>query len=90
MAVIENEYLAAINGEQKGPLNGDDYTVIGITRTTGAHREIILAEPENANAFYVEDLESKEKYPLPCGSLMKGPPQTKLQSRNAPQLVQLN
>jgi len=43
---------------------GDDYTVIGVTRTTGEHREITLAEPDNANAFYVEDIESKEKYPL--------------------------
>jgi hypothetical protein len=43
---------------------GDDYTVIGVMRTTGEHREITLAEPGNANAFYVEDIKSKEKYPL--------------------------
>jgi tetratricopeptide (TPR) repeat protein len=41
-----------------------DYTVIGIMRTTGEHREVGVTGPGTDNAFYIEDADSGKRWPL--------------------------
>ncbi|GHU93637.1 hypothetical protein FACS189479_05310 [Spirochaetia bacterium] len=41
-----------------------DWMIISLIRTTGEHREINIAEPGQEKAFYVEDIQTKTRYPL--------------------------